>query len=167
MLLVGLAVIALGAPLTAATIPAVSLMTDATERAAVTLILATTAVNLAYAVGETIGSPIAAGLSTVAGDLLPFFLIAALMAATFLVARRGGALGAEQPGQVGAEESCTEDGTRRRARTGGDHERTGRAERGPLRHRPARPSRFLGDPSPIVPDRRYTRYDHRCAAHLA
>jgi MFS family permease len=123
VLLVGVAVIALGAPLTAATIPAVSLMTDATERAAVTLILATTAVNLAYAVGETIGSPVAAGLSTAAGDLLPFFLIAALMAATFLVARRGEARDGERPETVGLEGACAEDGARRRAHTSGDHER--------------------------------------------
>jgi MFS family permease len=87
--LVLLAVIALGAPMTAATIPAVSLMTDATERAGVTLIIATTTVNLAYAVGETIGAPVGASLSTFAGNLLPFFLIAALMGMTFVLARRG------------------------------------------------------------------------------
>jgi MFS family permease len=123
ILLIAISVVALGAPMTAATIPAVSLMTNATERAAVTLILATTAVNLAYAVGETIGSPVAAGLSTVAGDLLPLFLIAALMLGTFVVARRGVGSDAEQAETVGVEGSCTEDGTRRRARTGGDHER--------------------------------------------
>jgi hypothetical protein len=75
--------------MTAATIPAVSLMTDATERAGVTLIIATTTVNLAYAVGETIGAPVGASLSTFAGNLLPFFLIAALMGMTFVLARRG------------------------------------------------------------------------------
>jgi MFS family permease len=126
VLLVAVAVVALGAPLTAATIPAVSLMTDATERAAVTLILATTAVNLAYAVGETIGSPVAAGLSTLAGDLLPFFLIAGLMTATFVVARRGSWRREPQSETPDADGSCTEDGARRRARAGGDHELTRR-----------------------------------------
>lgn len=89
VVLVALAVIALGVPMTAATIPAVSLMTEATERADVTLIIATTTVNLAYAVGETIGAPVAASLSSLAGDLVPLFLIAALMAMTFVLARRG------------------------------------------------------------------------------
>jgi hypothetical protein len=100
-------------------------MTDATERAAVTLILATTAVNLAYAVGETIGSPVAAGLSSVAGDLLPMFLIAGLMAATFVIARRGGSNTppAQGPDLDGA---CAQDGTRHRARAGGEHELTRR-----------------------------------------
>lgn len=98
VVLVGLAVIALGVPMTAATIPAVSLMTEATERADVTLIIATTTVNLAYAVGETIGAPVAASLSSLAGDLVPLFLIAALMAMTFVLARRGAP--APQPAPV-------------------------------------------------------------------
>jgi predicted MFS family arabinose efflux permease len=126
VLLVGLAVVALGAPLTAATIPAVSLMTDATERAAVTLILATTAVNLAYAVGETIGSPVAAGLSTVAGDLLPMFLIAALMAVTFVIARRGGGSDTPPAQTADLDGACAQDGTRHRTRTSGEHELTRR-----------------------------------------
>ncbi|HTU28120.1 MAG TPA: MFS transporter [Solirubrobacteraceae bacterium] len=126
VLLVGLSIVALGAPLTAATIPAVSLMTDATERAAVTLILATTAVNLAYAVGETIGSPVAAGLSTVAGDLLPLFLIAALMAASYVIARRGGGSGTSPAQAPGLDGACTQDGTRRRTRASGEHELTRR-----------------------------------------
>jgi MFS family permease len=89
VVLVALAVIALGVPMTASMIPAVSLMTEATERADVTLIIATTTVNLAYAVGETIGAPVAASLSSLAGDLVPLFLIAALMAMTFVLVRRG------------------------------------------------------------------------------
>jgi MFS family permease len=105
-LLVTLAVVALGAPMTAATIPAVSLMTDATERAGVTLILATTAVNLAFAIGETIGSPVAAGLSTLSGDLLPLFLIAGLMTLTFLLARRGTAAPPAPPAVPAPDGSC-------------------------------------------------------------
>ncbi|HET9126047.1 MAG TPA: MFS transporter [Solirubrobacteraceae bacterium] len=113
VLLVALAIIVLGLPMTAAGIPAVSLMTDATERAGVTLILATTAVNLAYAVGETIGSPVAATLSTVAGDLVPLFLIAALMALTLVLARRG-ARATPGPAAAPAPEGACEGAVRRR-----------------------------------------------------
>ncbi len=118
--LVPLAVIALGGPMTAAAIPAVSLMTGATERADVTLIIATTSVNLAYAIGETIGSPVAATLSTLAGDLVPLLLIAALMALTLVVARRGGeTLEPPAPSEPGSP--CP--GERRSVRTAGEAER--------------------------------------------
>ena len=86
--LAALSVIALGAPLAACMIPSVSLMTAATERAGVTLLLATTAVNLAYAVGETIGAPVAAGLSQATSDAVPLLLIAGLMLATLVLVRR-------------------------------------------------------------------------------
>ena len=120
VVLVVLGVVALGAPMTAATIPAVSLMTDATERAAVTLILATTAVNLAYAIGETIGSPVAASLSTLAGDLLPLYLIAALMAATYVVARRADRVSPPEPAVAGPGGPCGAGGVPpRRSRNGG------------------------------------------------
>jgi MFS family permease len=121
--LVPLAVVALGAPMTVAMIPAVSLLTEATERAGVTLILATTAVNLAYAVGETIGSPFGALLSTLFGDLVPFFLVAALMTMTLFLARRGIDRYGPPSETVGVEGACAEDGARRRVRTGGEHER--------------------------------------------
>jgi MFS family permease len=85
-----LTVLALGAPLTAGMIPAVSLMTDATERAAVPLLLATTAINLGYAVGETIGAPAAAVISQAAGDALPLLIVAGLLLATLPLLRRHG-----------------------------------------------------------------------------
>ena len=91
--LAALTVLALGAPLTAYTIPAVSLMTASAERAGVALIVVTTLVNLAYAVGETIGAPAAAGLSQATGDAGPLLLVAGLMLATLhpalRAARRG------------------------------------------------------------------------------
>jgi MFS family permease len=125
-ILVGLGVIVLGLPMTATGIPAVTLMTDATERAAVTLILATTAVNLAYAVGETIGSPVAAGLSTLAGDLLPMFVIAGLMAVTLVITRRRErTTGGPQPDAASPDGACAQDGARRRTRAA-DHELTRR-----------------------------------------
>jgi ACDE family multidrug resistance protein len=86
--LVILAVIALGAPMTAGMIPAVSLMTEATERAGVTLIIATTAVNLAYAVGESVGAPAAAGISQATGDAVPLLIISGLLLATLGLVRR-------------------------------------------------------------------------------
>ena len=55
-----LATIALGGPLTAYTIPAMSIMTDASERVGVPLVMTTMLLNLAWAFGETIGAPAAA-----------------------------------------------------------------------------------------------------------
>jgi MFS family permease len=98
-----LAVIALGAPLTACMIPAVALMTGATERAAVSLILATTAVNLAYATGEVVGAPVAAGLSQATGDWVPLVLIGALMLASLPLVRRAGRPTAEDAAHDAAE----------------------------------------------------------------
>jgi MFS family permease len=86
-------VLALGGPMTAGLIPAVSMMTEATERAGVALLLATTMVNLAYAAGEAIGAPAAAGLSEKTGDAVPLLIIAGLLLVTLvpvLRARRAG-----------------------------------------------------------------------------
>ena len=77
-----MSVIALGGPLVAYMIPAVSMMTESAERAGVALVLATTLVNLAYAVGETIGAPVAAGLSQATSDAVPLLLVAAMMLVT-------------------------------------------------------------------------------------
>ena len=61
-----LSVIALGGPLAAYMIPAVSMMTASAEAAGIALVLVTTLGNLAYATGETIGAPVAA--VALAGD---------------------------------------------------------------------------------------------------
>jgi MFS family permease len=81
-LLAALSVIALGGPMTAYMIPAVAMMTESAERAGIALVLTTTLVNLAYALGETIGAPIAAGLSQATSDAAPILLISVLMLAT-------------------------------------------------------------------------------------
>jgi MFS family permease len=77
-----LSVIALGGPLAAFVIPAVSMMTMSAEAAGIALVLVTTLGNLAYATGETIGAPVAAGLSQATSDAVPILLLAALMLAT-------------------------------------------------------------------------------------
>ena len=55
-------------------IPAVSLLTDSAERAGFALVIATTLVNLAYAIGETIGAPVAAGVSNATSDAVPLLV---------------------------------------------------------------------------------------------
>ncbi len=77
-----LTVIALGGPLAAYMIPAVSMMTQSAEAAGIALVVVTTLGNLAYAMGETIGAPVAAGLSQATSDAVPILLLAALMLAT-------------------------------------------------------------------------------------
>lgn len=79
--LAGFSVLALGAPLTAWMIPASSLITRAGERAGIPLALTTMVFNLAYALGETVGAPAAAGLAQASTDAIPYFLLATLMLA--------------------------------------------------------------------------------------
>ena len=86
--LAGVSVIVLGGPLSAFMIPAVPMMTASAERVGVTVVLATTMVNLAYAVGETIGAPTAAVLSTATSDAVPFLVLAVLMLASLRLVRR-------------------------------------------------------------------------------
>jgi hypothetical protein len=105
LLLGGLSVIALGGPMTAYMIPAVSMMTESAERAGIALVLATTLVNLAYATGETIGAPAAAGLSQATSDAVPILLISLLMLLTLvpvLAARRGRAGSKSAPSRAPA-----------------------------------------------------------------
>jgi MFS family permease len=80
--LAALSVIALGVPLTGYLIPAASLLTEATERAGIPLAVATMMLNLAYAVGETVGAPAGATISQATSDAVPLLLLAALMALT-------------------------------------------------------------------------------------
>jgi MFS family permease len=77
-----LTVMTLGGPLTASTMPAVSLMTDAVERLGAALAFASMMLNLAWALGETIGAPAAAGLSVATSDAVPLALLAAAMLMT-------------------------------------------------------------------------------------
>jgi MFS family permease len=77
-----LSVIALGGPLAAYMIPSVSMMTLSAEAAGVALVVVTTLGNLAYAVGETIGAPVAAGLSQATSDAVPLLVLTVLMLVT-------------------------------------------------------------------------------------
>ena len=77
-----LSVILLGAPLTGLMIPAVSLLTDSAERAGLALVLATTIVNLGYAIGETIGAPVAASVSSATSDAVPLLGLGVAMLLT-------------------------------------------------------------------------------------
>ena len=79
-----MSVITLGGPLTAYTIPAMSIITDSAERSGIPLVLATMLLNLAWAAGETIGAPAAAGLSQATSDAVPLVLLAAILMATLV-----------------------------------------------------------------------------------
>jgi MFS family permease len=77
-----LSVITLGGPLTAYTIPAMSIITESAERSGIALAVATMLLNLAWATGETIGAPAAANLSQATSDAVPLVLLAAIMVVT-------------------------------------------------------------------------------------
>lgn len=77
-----LTVMMLGGPLTASTMPAMSLITDAVERIGAALAFGSMLLNLAWAMGETIGAPAAASLSRATSDALPLVLLAAGMLLT-------------------------------------------------------------------------------------
>ena len=82
MLLAIVSVIALGGPLTAYTIPALTVITDTSERLGIPLVVATMMLNLAWAVGEVIGAPAAANLSQATSDAVPLLALSAIMVLT-------------------------------------------------------------------------------------
>lgn len=75
-------VVLLGGPLSVYVTPAMSMISEATDRAGVPLAVATLMLNLAWAFGEMSGAPIGAGLSQLAGDGLPFAALAGLLLIT-------------------------------------------------------------------------------------
>jgi predicted MFS family arabinose efflux permease len=77
-----LAMIALGGPLTAYTIPAMALITNTSDRIGVPLAFATLMLNLAWAFGEMTGAPTAAKLSAMTSDTVPLLLLSAVMLLT-------------------------------------------------------------------------------------
>jgi MFS family permease len=79
-----LSTVALGGPLTAYTIPAMSIITEAAERVGVPLVMATMLLNLAWAFGETIGAPSAAGIAQATSDTVPLLMLAAIMLLTLV-----------------------------------------------------------------------------------
>ncbi len=82
VLLAIVSVVALGGPLTAYTIPALTVITDTSERLGIPLAVATMMLNLAWAVGEVIGAPAAANLSQVTSDAVPLLALSAIMVLT-------------------------------------------------------------------------------------
>jgi MFS family permease len=157
-----LVVLALGGPMTAGLIPAASLMTEATERVGVTLLLATTMVNVAYATGEVIGAPTAAGLSQSTGDAVPLLTIAVLLLATLApvlraraAARDTTAAGSASHQRRGAPRAALHRGRgatskdAERPHRGGDRRRADRADRpSPVRLGSVPPS-VCGDPGDV------------------
>jgi MFS family permease len=81
-LLAVLSVITLGGPLTAYTIPAMSVITDSAERVGIALIVSSMLFNISWAIGETIGAPAAASSSEATSDAVPMLALAAIMVAT-------------------------------------------------------------------------------------
>jgi len=86
--LAAISVLVLGGPMSAFMIPAVPMMTASAERVGVTVVVATSLVNLAYAVGETISAPTAALLSTASSDAVPYLGLAGLMLVSLVLVRR-------------------------------------------------------------------------------
>lgn len=87
-LLVIVSVIALGAPLTMYTVPAMAIITDGTERSGMAAALASLLINLAWAGGEVVGAPAAARLSQATSDAVPLLALSAIMAVTLGVVIR-------------------------------------------------------------------------------
>ena len=79
-----LIVLALGGPLVGAMMGAVSVMTDAVERIGAALAFGTMLLNLAWAIGETVGAPAAATLSRATSDAVPLVLLSAAMLLTIV-----------------------------------------------------------------------------------
>jgi MFS family permease len=82
LLLAIVSVVALGGPLTAYTIPALTVMTDSAENLGIPLAVATMMLNLAWAFGEVIGAPAAANLSQASSDAVPLLALSAIMVLT-------------------------------------------------------------------------------------
>jgi MFS family permease len=88
LLLAALTVLALGGPLSACAMPAISIMTDAIERLGAALAFGSMLVNLAWAIGETIGAPAAASVSRATSDAVPLAALAGVMLATLAISWR-------------------------------------------------------------------------------
>lgn len=86
--LAALSVIVLGGPLTAYTIPAMSVITDSAERAGIALAFVSMLLNLAWATGEMIGAPAAASISQATSDTVPILMLSAIIAITLIPVRR-------------------------------------------------------------------------------
>ena len=103
-----LGVFTLGGPLSAYTIPGMSVMTDATERMGVALVFASMMLNIAWALGETIGAPAAATVSQATSDAVPFTLLAAIMLVTLVPVLRARLTRAQTSGVISSDEPVPE-----------------------------------------------------------
>ena len=102
--LAALTVLALGGPLTAYALPAISIVTDAIERIGAALAFGTMLFNLAWAAGETIGAPAAASVARATSDAVPLAGLAALTLATLAAVLLGPAISSRRaPRRSGPE----------------------------------------------------------------
>ena len=84
LLLAVFTVVTSGGPVTALATPAVLLMTEAVEHVGAALVFASMLLNLAWALGETIGAPTAAVISRATSDAVPLLLLAAAVLLTLV-----------------------------------------------------------------------------------
>jgi predicted MFS family arabinose efflux permease len=75
-------------PMTAAMVPAASLLTVATEQTGLSLVLATMLVDVSFAIGGAVGAPTGAALAQQTSDAVPFACASALALATALLVMR-------------------------------------------------------------------------------
>jgi MFS family permease len=105
-----LSTIALGGPLTAYTIPAMSVITEASERVGVPLVMATMLLNLAWAFGETLGAPAAASISQATSDAVPLLILSAIMVLTLFPVIRARLVAAQPAPSLPSEPEITRAG---------------------------------------------------------
>jgi MFS family permease len=87
LLVAALAVAVLGISMSVLQTPASALVTDAAERAGMSLAGACMLLNVTFALGETLGAPVGSGLAQATSDALPFALLAAMLLVTLGVLR--------------------------------------------------------------------------------
>jgi predicted MFS family arabinose efflux permease len=108
--LAALTVLALGGPLTAYTIPSMSVITDTSERMGVAAAFATMQLNLAWALGETFGAPAAATISQATSDTVALLLLSLLMILTLPAVLRARLTPGQDPPAKPASEGRSEHG---------------------------------------------------------
>jgi len=90
VVLAALTVATLGGPSMAFVLPSMSAVTETAERIGVEMALASVVLNFAWAIGELVGAPTAAGLSSLTSDTVALLLVATLILATLVVVLRTG-----------------------------------------------------------------------------
>jgi predicted MFS family arabinose efflux permease len=88
LVLAALTVATLGGPSLAFVLPSMSAVTETAERIGVEMALASVVLNFAWAIGELVGAPTAAGLSNLTSDTVALVLVSAMMLATLIVVLR-------------------------------------------------------------------------------